>query len=100
LLLIGCGSISNTTTPNPSTAADSYLATVIVQAGRYSLEKGQITVDTTANNGDGNLQLTNVGDAINSNLVLQFCPPPAPSAGFAGCFDVASFMTDGNGNAT
>jgi hypothetical protein len=99
-LLIGCGSISNSTTPSRSAAPDAYLATVFVNAGMFQLESGQVTVDNTANNGAGNLQLTNVGSAVSSSLVLQFCVPPSPAFGFAGCFDVTSFTTDAKGNAS
>ena len=114
--LIGCGSNSNPRTvstapgspapsPNPpgtgsmnpgspSTAPDNYLAQIFVSVGKTPMTQGQITVDTNANNGAGNLQLTSVG--ANQSFVLQFCPYPQANTN---CINVASVSTDMNGNA-
>jgi hypothetical protein len=108
LLLVGCGSVSKTTgtpmptptptaspTPTPSAAADSFLTTMFLEAGRTPSAIGPITIDTTANNGSGNIQLTTSG-ATNTTLILQFCPYPQ---GFANCFNVTSLTTDASANA-
>ncbi len=58
------------------------------------MSQGQITIDTSANNGAGNLQLTNVG--ANLSLDLQFCPYPF---GYTNCITITSLTTDANGNA-
>ena len=119
LLLIGCGSSSkpvnpaatigstNPPAPNPpapgspapgnptpSTAPDTYLAQIFVSVGKTPMTHGQVTIDTTANNGAGSLQLTNVG--ANSSFVLQFCPYPF---GDKNCISVTPVSTDMNGSA-
>ncbi len=80
--------------PNASTTTDSYLAQVFVSAGKVPMSQGQVTIDTTANNGAGNLQLTNVG--ANLSLVLQFCPYPF---GYTNCITITPLTTDANGDA-
>jgi hypothetical protein len=55
---------------------------------------GTITLDTGANNGSGNSQLT--GLPPNSTLFLQFCPYPQS---FTGCSTVTSFTSDATGAA-
>jgi hypothetical protein len=96
LLLIGCGTSSNTTPtpgsphPNPSTAPDSYLATVIVSAGRHQVEEGQITVDTTAKQRQPATHKMWTGTAA---WFCSFVPIRAPSRGI----DVTSLTTDANG---
>jgi hypothetical protein len=62
--------------------------------GKTPMTQGQITLDTTANNGAGNIQLTNVGG--NQSFVLQFCPYPKA---FMNCISVTPVVTDMNGNA-
>ncbi len=114
VLLAGCGSVSHrspgmTPTPTPSpmpspspsptpsptpSAADSFLAQIFLSVGKNPVSQGQITVDTVANNGAGNLQLNNVG--ANLSLILQFCPYPQA---FANCINVSPLTTDANGNA-
>jgi hypothetical protein len=113
LLLTGCGSVSSNTpgtptptptpvqsptptpTPSPTATVDSFLSTVFLEQGRTPSAIGQITVDTTANNGAGNLQFTGIGET-NTMLILQFCPYPQA---FNGCFNVTSLTTDASGNA-
>ena len=112
LPLIGCGSGSKTTTstmtpstpptsssppttptPAPSSASDSYLATMTLTIGKNPTNHGQVTIDTSANNGAGILQLNNVGF---TNVELQFCPQGVNSA----CNNIAPFSSDAGGNAT
>ncbi len=116
LLLAGCGSISTHTlsvatptptpiasptpipTPTPSPTpieADAFLAAMFSVQGRTPSPIGSITVDTTANDGAGNLQFIALGEP-NTTLVLQFCPYPQ---GFNGCSNVTSLTTDAIGNA-
>jgi hypothetical protein len=111
--LEGCGGVSHrampspTPTPMPSPAPspspipsptpstpDSYLAQIFLSVGKNPVSQGQITVDTAANNGAGNLQLNNVGAHL--NLILQLCPYPQA---FANCINVTSLATDAMGNA-
>ena len=83
-----------------SSAADSYLATIICcSVGKSQSAEGQITVDRTANDGTGTVQITNSGGnvAANQNLVLQFCPYPQ---NYSNCVNVASFTTDSSGKAS
>jgi len=54
---------------------------------------GTITLDTTANNGAVNTQVSGLPGGGNSNFVLQFCPYPQ---NFSNCTNVTSFMTDAN----
>jgi hypothetical protein len=68
---------------------------MFLEAGRNPSPIGPVTIDTTANNGAGNIQLTTSG-VTNTTLILQFCPYPQ---GFANCFTVTSFTTDAAGNA-
>ena len=89
------GSPSPSPTPSPGPSApDSYLAQIFVSVGKNPVSQGQITVDSSANNGAGNLQLNNVG--ANLNLILQLCPYPQA---FANCMNVTALTTDANGNA-
>ena len=110
LPLIGCGSgsktISSTTTPStptsssppttptpaPSNGPDSYLATMMLTIGKNPTNHGQVTIDTSANNGAGVLQLNN---ASFTNVELQFCSQGVNSP----CVNVASFSSDASGNA-
>lgn len=82
-----------TPTPAPS-GPDSYLAQIFLTVGKNPVSQGQIMVDTTANNGAGNLQLNNVGAGL--NLILQLCPYPQA---FTNCINVTSLSTDAGGNA-
>ncbi|HKD79321.1 MAG TPA: hypothetical protein VKH81_06470 [Candidatus Angelobacter sp.] len=120
IFLAGCGSVSSNTpgptptptpvpsptpnpspsptpnpSPTPSSTADSFLSTMFLIEGRSPSPIGPITVDTTANNGAGNLQLKSPG-VNNTTLILQFCPYPQA---FNGCSNVTSFTTDATGNA-
>jgi hypothetical protein len=65
--------------------------------GRTPAPDGQVTVDTTANNGAGRLSLIGVGTGANTSFILRFCPYPQS---FTGCTNLASFATDAKGNAT
>jgi len=86
-------------TPSPTPAPDSYLATIICcSVGKTQSAEGQITLDTSANNGAGNVQIVNNGGNIpaNESMVLQFCPFPQ---NFMNCMNVTSLTTDSNGKA-
>lgn len=83
-----------------SSVPDSYLATIICcSVGKSQSAEGQITVDTTADDGAGTVQITNTGGnvAANQNLILQFCPYPQ---NYSNCVNVASFATDSSGKAS
>jgi hypothetical protein len=113
LLLTGCGSDSNpgsitpkvsvpspgspnpVPNPNPSTGPDTYLAQLFVSAGKTPVSQGQVTVNSTANNGFGTVQVTNF--SMVTTYVLQFCPYPQA---FTNCMNVTSVTTDASGNAT
>ncbi len=85
--------------PSPSPAPDTYLATIICcSVGKTQSAQGQITIDTAANNGAGNVQIVNNGGNIGANetMTLQFCPFPQ---NFMSCINVTSLTTDGSGNA-
>jgi hypothetical protein len=58
--------------------------------------QGTITVDATANDGRGRLQIG--GGEPNSLYDLRFCPNAFPAP--PNCSDVTSYTTDGNGAAT
>lgn len=89
------GTPSPSPTPSPgANAPDSYLAQIFVSVGKNPVSQGQITVDSSANNGAGNLQLNNVG--ANLSLILQLCPYPQA---FANCINVTPLTSDTNGNA-
>jgi hypothetical protein len=109
---VGCGSVSNkmpnptptptpmptatpSPTPTPSAASDSFLSTMFLGNGRTPSPVGPITIDTSANDGSGNLHFTGIGEN-NTMLVLQFCPYPQA---FNGCFNVTSLTTDATGGA-
>ncbi|MBV9608366.1 MAG: hypothetical protein JO187_02320 [Acidobacteria bacterium] len=62
--------------------------------GKNPFAQGQVTIDTNANNGQGNLQLTNVGAM--QNMELQFCSFPN---GDTNCMNIAPVTTDASGNA-
>lgn len=118
LFLAGCGSVSNnmqptptpTPTPSPSpvpsptpvpspsptptAASDAFLATWFFTVGRNPAPVGTITVDTAANNGAGNFQVS--APSNNSTFILQFCPYPQ---NFTNCINVASFTSDANASA-
>lgn len=110
-LLMGCGSSNSTgtstntptpggaTTPgtNPSTAPDSFLATIYDTVSRTPAAVGQITLDTEANNGVGHLQVASAGVGSNQGMVLRFCPYPKAATG---CFNVVSFTSDATGSAS
>jgi len=85
-------------TPSPSAPAgssDAFLSTWFFTVGRNIDPQGTITLDTSANNGDGKLQATMA--ANNSAFMVQFCPYPQ---GFANCITVASVTTDANAFAS
>ena len=106
-LLIGCGSSSTPTsggttpttpgtpgTPAPNgstTAPDAYQAGIENTIGKNITSMGQITVDTSANNGAGTLQVQ-VGTSQSTTFILQFCPYPQA---FNGCLNVQSFNGSG-----
>jgi hypothetical protein len=80
-------------TPTPASSSDSYLAAITLTIGKNPTNHGQVTIDTTANNGAGSVQLSNVGF---TNVQLQFCPKGVNSA----CTNVgAPFSTDASNNA-
>jgi hypothetical protein len=62
---------------------------------------GQITVNASADNGAGSLQLTKA--ATGTNYTLEFCEFPTPNAVPNGqtntCSDITMLTTDGSGNA-
>jgi hypothetical protein len=64
---------SPTPTPNPSTGPDSFFATLARTAAIGVVPAGQVTVDASANNGVGNVQISN-GLGLTSTQALQFCP--------------------------
>ncbi len=68
---------------------------MFVLPGRVPSPFGPIVINTTANDGSGRMQLSNLG-IINTSLVLQFCPYPRD---LSGCISVTSFATDANGRA-
>ena len=78
--------------PTPSNSPDSYLAKFTLTIGKNPTDHGPITIDTMANNGAGNLQLTGVGF---TNVELQFCPKGVN----ADCMNVTQFSSDASGNA-
>lgn len=113
ILLVGCGSVSSNTpgtptptpTPAPSPTAtptpspvpspsptpapsDAFLSTWFFTVGRNPQPEGTITVDTTANNGAGNINA--VMPANNSTFILQLCPYPQD---FSNCMNVTSITT-------
>jgi hypothetical protein len=110
LFLAGCGSVSNnmqpsptptpmptpmpspspvpSPSPTPAAASDAYLSTWFFTVGRNPQPQGTISVDTSTNNGAGNIHATM--PANNSTFVLQFCPYPQ---GFSNCMNVASITT-------
>ena len=61
---------------------------------------GQIVVNPVADDGSGNLRLSNA--AASSSYTLQFCPFPSaqPEASGNRCFTVTTFTTDSMGSAT
>src|SRR5258708_12398419 len=78
--------------PSPSAAtSDAFLSTWFFTVGRNIDPQGTITLDTSANNGSGNLEATM--SANNSAFMVQFCPYPQ---GFANCTTVASVTTNAN----
>jgi hypothetical protein len=64
------------------------LSTWFFTVGRNPAPEGTITIDTTANNGAGNINA--VLPANNSTFILQFCPYPQ---GFSNCMNVTSITT-------
>src|SRR6266851_1574146 len=77
--------------PSPNSSAgpsDAFLSTWFFTVGRNIDPQGTITLDTSANNGAGNLEATM--SANNSAFMVQFCPYPQ---GFANCTTVASVTT-------
>jgi hypothetical protein len=79
-------------TPTPAAASDTFLSTWFFTVGRNPAPQGTITIDTTANNGAGNVQA--VVAANNSTFILQFCPYPQ---GFSNCMNVTSVASDAHG---
>lgn len=106
ILSVGCGSVSNnmrptptpmpsptpspapSPSPTPAAASDAFLSTWFFTVGRNPAPEGNITVDTTANNGAGNVQANMA--ANNSTFILQFCPYPQ---GFMNCVNVTPITT-------
>ena len=81
-------------TPTPTAQSDSYLATLFFFVGRNTAPQGTITLDTTANNGAGNLQ--GFMESVNSHFTLQFCPYPQNSSN---CTNITTFSSDASGFA-
>lgn len=79
-------------TPTPAAQSDAFLSTWFFSVGRNIAPQGTISVDTTANNGAGNVQATM--PANNSTFQLQFCPYPQ---GFSNCLNVAPITTGSSG---
>ena len=85
--------------PGPNAAPDSYLATFICcNFSKNESAEGQITLDMAANNGAGNVTITNAGGNVGANqpMILQFCPFPQNDTN---CINVTSFTTDSSGKA-
>lgn len=80
-------------TPSPSTP-DSYMAVMFNDIPKVPAPVGQITIDSSTNDGTGNLQVN--GTFANRTIVLQFCPYPQE---LQNCSNVTSFMTDAQGAA-
>ena len=114
-LSVGCGSVSNSPSPTPtptpvasptpsptptqSATSDSYLSTVFLEQGRVSTSVGTITLDTTANNGAGNIQFKGIG-ATNQMLILQFCAYPQTDLSLQSCTNITSLTTNANGDGS
>jgi len=114
MLLAGCGDGSNSattstppppTTPNPtptapsSTAPDNYMATLTAPVGRNSFPGifGNVSVDTSANDGRGNVEISpGNGVALNGpvSVTLRFCP----EGGI--CFAVTTFSVGADGKGS
>jgi hypothetical protein len=110
VLSVGCGSVSNnmrptptpmpspspspapSPSPTPAAAPDAFLSTWFFTVGRIPAPEGNITVDTTANNGAGNVQANM--SATNSTFILQFCPYPQ---GFMNCTNVIPITSGATG---
>lgn len=71
------------------------LTNLFEDVGRNPISVGTVTVDTTANNGAGNVTLTNTSE-VNATLVLRLCPYPQADTN---CFNITSFTTDAHGSA-
>ncbi len=109
LFFLMCGGSSNTTptantpspvpgstnpTPSPTTSPDSYLATVICCViSRTPTPVGQMTVDTSANNGAGVWPPVATGGGV--MMVLKFCPY---SQSGKNCMTVASYTGASSGS--
>lgn len=74
--------------PTPIAASDAFLSTWFFDVGRNPQPQGNITLDTTANNGAGNVQANM--PANNSTFILQFCPYPQNDAN---CINVTPITT-------
>jgi hypothetical protein len=120
-LTIGCGSVSNnnptptptpiasptptpvaspTPTPvaSPTPTADALVAAMVEEEGRFAVQVGTLTLDTTANNGAGTLAMTGSTE-ISTAVVLQFCQFPVSTTA-PSCLNLASFTTDAKGAGT
>ena len=82
-----------TPTPIPA-AADNYMATFTDAVGRNNFPQvfGTLSIDSSANNGNGSAQIKNAG--ATGNYTLLFCLE-GPS-----CFPITNFTTDSSGNGS
>ncbi len=74
---------------------DNYSAHLFQAAGRYTVERGTITVDTSNNLGVGILHMT--GGAPGFSYTLQFCPYPSQ---LIQCNDLATFTANAQSDNT
>jgi hypothetical protein len=102
-MLAGCGAsnkpIAMASTPatnptTPSAITDSFQGNMEQVAGRNPLPSGQVTLDSDANNGAGNV-LATTGAGANTSLVFQFCSFPT-HASATGCLNIMSFTQASN----
>ncbi len=82
--------------PTPSTAPDTYVAQLFESVGKNPQTIGQITLDATASNGAGTIQMPASTASTSLQLQLQFCPYPF---GFSNCINVTNFATQSDGSA-
>lgn len=111
LLFVQCGGSNNTPattgttnpsptpgstpnpSPNPSATPDAYLATVICcLVSRTPVGVGQVTVDSTANNGAGIWPSAGTGSGV--TMLLEFCPYGQSGKN---CLKVATYTAGGVG---
>jgi hypothetical protein len=100
---LGCGGTGAKTTSNPANPSptpspnspDDFMVTLMVANGHNTQSQGTVTVDATANNGAGNLQLT--GSAVAGTAqteTLRFCPAANTFNNCANGIAVVTFTTD------